>query len=75
MSEIKIREARVEDLPRVVELLQQMSLDQPREAAGLPLSVAYYAAFETIRRRPSTAPARDRARQARRWYGLPHHRA
>jgi len=52
MSEIRVRDATVEDLPRVVELLQQMSLDQPREAGGLPLSAAYYAAFEAIRDDP-----------------------
>jgi len=52
MSELLIRDAAVEDLPRVVELLQQMSLGKRREDAGLPLPDAYYAAFEEIKADP-----------------------
>lgn len=36
------------DLPRLVELLAQLSLDSPREDLSQPLSPAYYAAMEAI---------------------------
>jgi len=44
-----IRRAHIHDLPRVVELLQQESLDgTPREDAGPPLPQRYYDAFARI---------------------------
>lgn len=43
-----IRDARREDLPRLVELLQQMSLDEPRERTSESLDDAYYRAFDKI---------------------------
>lgn len=47
-----IRDATIDDLPRVVELLQQMSLDGPREDPGPPLPRAYIEAFAAIESDP-----------------------
>ena len=43
-----IRDAREADLPRIVELLTQLSLDGPRERLEKPLPASYLAAFEEI---------------------------
>ncbi len=53
MAELLIRDATIDDLPRIVELLQQMTLDSPREDVGPPLPDAYYVAFERIRADPN----------------------
>ncbi|HXH21222.1 MAG TPA: GNAT family N-acetyltransferase [Dehalococcoidia bacterium] len=50
MSSLLIRDATAADLPRVVELLQQMSLDEPRESPGPPLPRSYYDALAAIER-------------------------
>ncbi len=51
-----IRRAHVHDLPRVVELLQQESLDgEPREDPGPPLPRRYYDAFAGIDADPGNA--------------------
>ena len=43
-----IRDAHEADLPRIVELLAQLSLDAPREWPDEPLPASYLAAFEEI---------------------------
>ena len=43
-----IRDAHAADLPRIVELLAQLSLDGPRERLEKPLPASYLAAFEEI---------------------------
>jgi predicted N-acetyltransferase YhbS len=43
-----IRDAIEEDLPRIVELLAQLSLDGPREELGPPLPETYRAAFRDV---------------------------
>lgn len=43
-----IRNATEADLPRIVELLQQLSLDAPREDLGPPLPSSYVEAFRQI---------------------------
>jgi GNAT superfamily N-acetyltransferase len=43
-----IRDATEADLPRLVELLAQLSLDEPREEPATPLSESYRAAFRAI---------------------------
>ena len=43
-----IRSATRDDLPRLVELLAQLSLDEPREELGSPRPPAYDAALEEI---------------------------
>jgi GNAT superfamily N-acetyltransferase len=48
-----VRDAVEADLPRVVELLQQMSLDSPREDTSSPLKEAYLEAFRRIEADPS----------------------
>lgn len=45
---VRIREATEDDLPRLIELLAQLSLDAPREDAGPPLPQTYSAAFVEI---------------------------
>lgn len=45
---LSIRRATPEDLPRIVELLQQLSLDAPREEVASPLPDAYRRAFEEV---------------------------
>lgn len=45
---VTIRDATEAELPRIVELLAQLSLDTPREVLGPPLPEAYRAAFEKI---------------------------
>jgi len=47
-SGIRVREATAADLPRIVELLAQLSLDEPAEAPGEPLAEGYRAAFREI---------------------------
>ena len=47
-----VRLATVEDLPRLIELLAQLSLDAPREALSPPLPEAYRRAFEEIANDP-----------------------
>ena len=42
------RDAHEADLPRIVELLAQLSLDAPRERVEKPLPASYLAAFEEI---------------------------
>lgn len=50
---VNIRPAARDDLPRIVELLQQLSMDGARrEDAGPPLPQRYYDAFELIERDP-----------------------
>lgn len=52
-SPIRIRPATRDDLPRIVELLQQLSMDgERREDAGPPLPQRYYDAFGAIERDP-----------------------
>jgi GNAT superfamily N-acetyltransferase len=50
VSSLLIRDATAADLPRVVDLLQQMSLDEPRESTGPPLPRSYYDALAAIER-------------------------
>ena len=47
-SSLTIREASADDLPRIVALLQQLSLDEPREQGEGPLLDAYVSAFRQI---------------------------
>ena len=47
-SEARIRQATEADLPRIVELLAQLSPDTPREDPGPPLPEAYRRAFQEI---------------------------
>ena len=46
--DVRVREAVEGDLPRLVELLTQLSLDEPREALGPPLPESYRDAFAEI---------------------------
>jgi GNAT superfamily N-acetyltransferase len=46
--DVRIREAVESDLPRLVELLAQLSLDEPREAPGASLAESYRQAFAEI---------------------------
>jgi len=48
-----IRDATEDDLPRIVELLAQLSLDAPREELGPPLPDSYRAAFREIEADPN----------------------
>jgi N-acetylglutamate synthase-like GNAT family acetyltransferase len=48
-SGVTIREATEEDLPRLIELLAQLSLAEPREEHGPPLPARYYETFREIR--------------------------
>jgi GNAT superfamily N-acetyltransferase len=50
---IAIRRATARDLPRIVELLQQLSLDEPREESGAMLAGSYREAFARIDGDPS----------------------
>jgi GNAT superfamily N-acetyltransferase len=53
---IAIRPAVRDDLPRIIELLQQLSMDgERREDLGPPLPQRYYDAFELIERDPDNA--------------------
>jgi N-acetylglutamate synthase-like GNAT family acetyltransferase len=45
---LRIRRATADDLPRIVEMLQQLSLDVLREDPGPPLPEAYQRAFEEV---------------------------
>ena len=66
---VRIREATEDDLPRLIELLAQLSLDAPREDAGPPLRQTYSAAFAEIQADPgsaSSSPKRAAALPARR---------
>jgi GNAT superfamily N-acetyltransferase len=45
---VAIRRATEADLPRIVELLQQLTLDEPREDVADPLPAPYRAAFARI---------------------------
>jgi len=47
-----IRDATEADLPRLVELLAQLSLDEPREVLATPLADSYRTAFEEIEADP-----------------------
>ena len=47
-----VRDATAGDLPRIVELLAQLSLDEPREELGPPLPEAYGKGFQQIERDP-----------------------
>lgn len=49
---VTIREAREADLPVLVRLLAQLSLDEPREQPGPPLPEAYEQAFGKIEADP-----------------------
>ncbi len=44
----RVRDATEADLPRIVELLAQLSLDAPREKLGPPLPESYRAAFQAV---------------------------
>lgn len=46
--ELNIRRATADDLPQLVALLQQESLDEPREDPSTPLPGAYHEAFTQI---------------------------
>jgi GNAT superfamily N-acetyltransferase len=46
--DVRIREAVEADLPQLVPLLTQLSLDEPREALGPPLAESYRNAFAEI---------------------------
>ncbi len=48
MAPVIVRDATPTDLPRVVSLLQQMSLDAPREDLGPPLPDAYVRTLQQI---------------------------
>jgi GNAT superfamily N-acetyltransferase len=50
--DVRVREAVEADLPRLVELAAQLSLDEPREELGPPLPEGYRRAFEEIRGDP-----------------------
>jgi GNAT superfamily N-acetyltransferase len=45
---VAIRRATEADLPRIVELLQQLSIDEPREDVGGPVAAPYREAFARI---------------------------
>jgi GNAT superfamily N-acetyltransferase len=47
-----VRDAAEDDLPRLVELLAQLSLDAPREDVSAPLKDAYRAAFRAVEADP-----------------------
>jgi GNAT superfamily N-acetyltransferase len=49
---VTIREAVVDDLPRIVALLQQLSLDEPREQSEGPLPESYVTALRQIETDP-----------------------
>ena len=49
---VRIREATEDDLPRLIELLAQLSLDAPREEPGPPLPQTYSDAFAEIQADP-----------------------
>ena len=49
----QVRHATEADLPRIVELLAQLSLDEPREELGPPLPEAYRLAFQQIQADPN----------------------
>ncbi len=51
-SETTVREAADGDLPRIVELLAQLSLDAPREEFGPPLPESYRSAFREVEADP-----------------------
>jgi len=51
-SDAVVRDATEEDLPRLLDLLTQLELDEPREALGTPLPEAYRAAFRAIEADP-----------------------
>lgn len=46
--DVSIRRATEADLPRIVELLQELSLDDPREDAATPLPESYRRAYQEI---------------------------
>jgi N-acetylglutamate synthase-like GNAT family acetyltransferase len=46
--EARVRRATEADLPRIIELLAQLSLDAPRERPGTPLPESYRRAFREI---------------------------
>jgi GNAT superfamily N-acetyltransferase len=48
----RVRDATRADLPRLVALLQQMSLDEPREDIADPLPDRYYRAFAAVEADP-----------------------
>jgi GNAT superfamily N-acetyltransferase len=49
---ISIRDATAADLPRILELVAQLSLDAPREELGPPVPEHYRAAFQAIEADP-----------------------
>lgn len=51
-SSVTIRDATLDDLPRIVALLQELSLDEPRERSEGPLLDAYESAFHDIEASP-----------------------
>jgi GNAT superfamily N-acetyltransferase len=51
-SSVTIRDAAEDDLPRVVALLQQLSLDKPREQSEGPFLESYLTAFRQIEADP-----------------------
>ena len=51
-SSVTIRDAALDDLPRVVALLQELSLDEPREQSEGPLLESYVSAFHHIEANP-----------------------
>ncbi len=51
-SETTVREAAEGDVPRIVELLAQLSLDAQREELGPPLPESYRAAFREVEADP-----------------------
>lgn len=63
-AEVRVRDATEADLPRIVELLAQLSLDEPREDVGPPLPESYLAALREIdadrRQRQLVVEARGR---------------
>jgi GNAT superfamily N-acetyltransferase len=52
-SEAQVRHATEADLPRIVELLALLALDEPREELGPPLPEAYRRAFQQIQADPN----------------------
>ena len=51
-SEAKVRDATEADLPRLMQLLAQLSLTTPREDTGSPLDESYLRAFREIEADP-----------------------
>ncbi len=51
-SSVTIRDAALGDLPRIVALLQELSLDEPREQSEGPLLESYVHAFHHIQANP-----------------------